>query len=182
MRTVGRAFLIMFLMAFSVMAGMFLDRNVGTKATLMWLMNIPGDPTEDQIENAIGKLLRQGRASELYEFYAPYVGGPQEAAYWTSGAIQGKWKVARVMALVWVEKAYGSKGRQSPAQLQTVTAQDADGPISMADYMRSEQEAEKSVNRSVDLPLQVDNLIRALRMEWIMNRKFVLRFPDAVDW
>lgn len=189
MKFIRNALTILIVCILGITFGMFIQNFLGSRWELAKFINYYPTPTDKQINKACEKLLRQGRASDLYAFYAEDVGDPKEAAFYVTGALQGTtdlkpWYVSQVTSYVWFERVYGSKGRQSPAAIQTVggAAQDGDTPLSLADYTRIEANATLAVNRDMNVDLRSNYLTVVMLHARETNRRFVLRFGDAIDW
>lgn len=185
MKFIRNSLVILILLVGGIVIGIGLQKVFGAKWEIQYLLSLFPTPSSAQINRACSKLLQQGRASELYAFYSEDTGSPADSAFYTIGALQEKWSVGKAMAFVWYTRRFASKGRQSPMEMGVAGAiqiGSMEEPMSLAQYTRAEQTAGIKVNG--DMNAQVGPAILALISlhEAEMNRKFVVRFGDAIDW
>lgn len=179
------ALAMLFLVGLGAAAGLMYGRISWDKVEISRLANLYQAPTDAQVNQAVARLLKQGRASELYAFYAEDAGSAASAAYYTIGAIQGRWSVSKAMALVWFTRMRAPKGRSDPADLEVaggLPAASDETPMSLAEYVKAEKDAALAVNERMNTPMRPDWLAAVLLHEQEMNRRFVVRFGDAIDW
>lgn len=184
MRYLRRAVTYLVVMVAMFALGGFAQNYFGSRLMQQHLLQMVPPPKDEQVQAAVVKLLAQGRADELYDFYSQDAGTRSDAAFWTVGALHDQWMVSKVMAMCWYARTYASKGRQNPVDLGAVgAAMDADAPaISLADYMRMESQAEAKVNASMNDMLRPAFLAMIATHSQEMNRRFAIKFGDVLDW
>lgn len=167
-------------------------------------------PTRDAINNAVARLIQAGRAQELYSFYAMDVGDPIRAMLYTTAAITNHAPVNLVIAVGWFEGGHrvglvdgpnvnGSYDvrpmglnsityrNYSMAELQKIEFNIPTGVVHLVaeriKWSVSWESAMASYNHGRPDGLdsrQIDYVTAVLRHEFELDRRFAIRFGDAL--
>lgn len=167
-------------------------------------------PTRNVINNAVARLIQAGRAQELYSFYAQDVGDPIKAMLYTSAALTNHAPVHLVIAVGWFEGGHVVGRVDGPnengsfdvrpmglnsitykqytiAELAKIEFNIPQGVVHLVSerikWGVSWESAMASYNhgRPTDLDFrQIDYVTAILRHEWELDRRFAVRFADAL--
>lgn len=167
-------------------------------------------PTRDEINAAVARLIQAGRAQEVYAFYARDVGDPIKAMLYTSAAITNHAPINLVIAVGWFEGGHlvglitgpnkdGSRD-VSPMGLNSISYKQ----YSLAELSQLEMNIPTGVvhlvgerikwgvswegalsaynkGRPSDLDFhQIDYVTAVLKHELELDRRFAIRFGDAL--
>jgi hypothetical protein len=167
-------------------------------------------PTRDEINNAVARLIQAGRSQEVYSFYAQDVGDPIRAMLYVSAALTNHAPIHLVMSVGWYEgghivgKVDGPNENGSfdvrPMGLNSITYKQ----YSLTELAKIEFNIPQGVIHLVAERVkwgvtwesamavynkgrpdgldsrQIDYVTFVLRHEWQLDRRFAVRFADAL--
>jgi len=168
-------------------------------------------PTRKKINSAVARLIVEGRSSEVYAFYAQEVGDPLKASLYVESAFEAHVPIDMIMACGWYEGGHQIAMVDGPnvngsfdvrpmglntytykmyslGELEQMEFNIPMGAQHMADAQKKFQSTWETAmaiyNHGSPTGLdqrQIDYVVAVIRHEWELDRRFAVRFPDAIQ-